>query len=59
MSALHEIKHKTHDQDARGKVECFISYVLSALSHVKHEQGNALTILKKCHLNINIFAGSL
>ena len=51
MSALHEIKHEARGRDsnkARGKAENFISIkaVLSALFSIKHEQGNALTILK-------------
>ena len=66
MSALREIKYEAHHQDANkawGKAECFISIEaacqVSALFNVKHEQGNALTILKKFCLDINVFTGSL
>ena len=48
VSALHEIKHKAHSQDAnkaRGEAECLHwGHMLSALFHVKYKQGNALTI---------------
>ena len=56
MSSLRNIKHKAHSQDAnkaQGEAECFISIkaALSALFRVKHEQGNAFTILKNFQRN--------
>ena len=66
MSALREIKYEARYWDvnkAWGKAKCLISIKaacqVSALFHVKHEQGNALTILKNLHLDINVVVGSL
>ena len=41
MSALHQIKHEVHGQDAniiQGKAKCFISIeaAQTALQHIKH-----------------------
>ena len=64
MSVVHEIKHKVCGRDANkawGEAQWLISIeaALRMLFCIKHKQGNALTILKNLHLNINMFAGSL
>ena len=56
MNALCNIKHEVRSPNtnkARGKAEYFISIeaTLSALFCVKHEQGNASTILKNFQRN--------